>query len=183
MRNLHSTYPTVFQEKKKDYRWVVFIARPPGIWITMSFVWKKITPQKSDLQSIDPGRLTAGTYSHHPLLSGKWSSKPPWLCSMLITCPQAPGTPKKKSLSARWWFQPNPFQKYAYACQIGSFPQGSGWKLKNIWNHHRNVWVLDSLSIQTRWRSISIINLSLFYFSTTTFSSLFWDHHVFRFLP
>ncbi len=34
----------------------------------------------------------------------------------------------------------NPFEKYAR--QIGSFPQGSGWKLKNIWNHHLVVFFL-----------------------------------------
>ena len=28
----------------------------------------------------------------------------------------------------------NPFEKYA--SQFGSFPQGSGWKTKNIWDHH-----------------------------------------------
>ena len=28
----------------------------------------------------------------------------------------------------------NPSEKYA--CQTASFPQGSGWKEKNVWNHH-----------------------------------------------
>ena len=32
---------------------------------------------------LHPGRLTAGTYKS-PIWKGKWSSKPPWLCSMLI---------------------------------------------------------------------------------------------------
>ena len=31
----------------------------------------------------------------------------------------------------------NPFEKYAR--QIGSFPQGLGWKYKNIWNHHLDL--------------------------------------------
>ena len=33
-----------------------------------------------------------------------------------------------------WWFFSNPFEKYAR--QNGNLPQFSGWKIKNIWNHH-----------------------------------------------
>ena len=33
-----------------------------------------------------------------------------------------------KNTKTSWWFFTNPFEKYAR--QIGSFPQGSGWKLK-----------------------------------------------------
>ena len=32
-----------------------------------------------------------------------------------------------------WWFQP---MWKILISQIGSFSQGSGWKLKNVWNHH-----------------------------------------------
>ncbi len=45
---------------------------------------------------------------------------------------------QKKQLSKIWscssWWLNHPCAKYA--CQIGSFPQFSGWKYKNIWNHH-----------------------------------------------
>ncbi len=48
-----------------------------------------------------------------------------------------PGSPRQKSENSicwkdrqkrfsSWWFQPNPFEKYDR--QIGSFPQGLGWK-------------------------------------------------------
>ena len=37
----------------------------------------------------------------------------------------------KSKLGGGWT---NPSEKYAR--QIGSFPQGSGWQKKNLWNHH-----------------------------------------------
>ena len=48
--------PPIFQRKMKKYTWK---------------------------DHLHPGRLTAGTYKS-PILKGTWSSKPPWLCSMLI---------------------------------------------------------------------------------------------------
>ena len=77
----------------------------------------------------------------------------------------------------------NPFQKYAR--QIGSFSPGIGVKIKDYLKPPPShlVWVLDYLSIQTRWRSIFIINLSLFHFSTTTFSSPFLGSPCLSFSP
>lgn len=37
--------------------------------------------------------------------------------------------------NSRWWFQPN-FEKLV---KIGIFPKG-GWKRKNIWNHHLELY-------------------------------------------
>ena len=45
-------------------------------------------------------------------------------------------TSELKFKGSAWWFFTNPFENYADR-QIESWnPKGSGWKQKNIWNHH-----------------------------------------------
>ncbi len=64
---------------------------------------------------------------------------------------------KNHCVREKWWLVggwTNPFEKYAR--QIGSFPQGSGVKIKNIWNHHlENVDLLWKVyhSSPKAWRS------------------------------
>ena len=47
------------------------------------FLWNPAWKGHQTYQNLHPGRWTAGTYKS-PIWKGKWSSKAPWLCSMLI---------------------------------------------------------------------------------------------------
>ena len=74
------------------------------------------------------------------------------------------GTPQKiwgeKQILTSWWLN-HPFEKYAR--QIGSFPQGSGWKLKKVSCHHKSWHLRHLVLIHTdRWFS-------------TDFGQIFWN--------
>ena len=51
-----------------------------------------------------------------------------------------PSPPTNKAFVTRWWFQPI----WKILVKIGSFPQGSGWKLKNIWVATNQVRVVQN---------------------------------------
>ena len=61
-----------------------------------------------------------------------------------------------KNLFSRWWLS-HPFETYAR--QIGSFPQGSWWNSKNLWNHHP-VLLSTIKSCEINGRSFEVASLS-----------------------
>ena len=77
------------------------------------------------LATIHPGRLTWNLQITH--LEGNLIFQ----TSMIMFHVNLPGCNRNHHLVGGWT---NPFEKYYR--QIGSSPQGSGWKWTNIWNHH-----------------------------------------------